>query len=290
MGEKILLLGSTGKMGVALRNIFVGNYSIVCKNSSDFDALDFVQVRNLLEKNKPEIVINTVALLGIDLCEKEPEKAFQINTLFPKFLAELSNEKGFLLVHFSTDAVFNDEKGDFYTESDLPQPLNIYGCTKYGGDCFVQAIAKRYYLFRIAILFGEAAKNTQFVEKMLQKIKEGQKVLKISADIISSPTYSKDVAREIKKILENSSEFGLYHVANEGKASLYDLMKEITESLNLDVRVEKASYKDFPFFGIKNTYTPLRSEKITPLRHWKEAINEYCDSIKKLPQWTNYDR
>lgn len=281
MSKRILLLGSTGKMGLALRHIFRDDYLIIGKNSRDFDALNFEQVRTIIGESSPDIVINTVAFLGIDPCEKEPERAFRLNTLYPKFLAELSNSNGFLLIHFSTDAVFSDEKGDFYTEKDCPRPLNLYGFTKYGGDCFIQAITKRYYLFRIPVLFGEATKNNQFVEKMLQKIHEGQKVLKISGDIISSPTYSRDVAREVWRIMDASYQFGLYHIANEGKASLYDLMKEITENLNLDVEVEAASYKEFPFLGIKNTFTPIKSEKVSPLRHWKEAVKGYCNNIEK---------
>lgn len=282
MNKKILLLGSTGKMGVALKNVLERDYLIIGKNTNDFDAFNFQQVRGLIEQNRPDIVINTIAYLGIEPCEKEPEKALALNTLYPKFLAEISNELGFLLVHFSTDAVFDNAKRDFYTEKDCPRPLNIYGFTKYGGDCFIQTIAKCYYIFRLSILFGEVNKNRQFVEKMLQKVKEGQKVLKISADIIASPSYSKDIARQVKKILEASPPFGLYHIANEGKASLYDLMKEIAENLNLDVEIKKASYKDFPSQGIKNTYTPIKSEKIDPLRPWQEAVQEYCKNIKNL--------
>ncbi len=280
MSKKLLLLGSTGKMGVALRKEFKDDYLIIGKSSRDFDALNFQQVRNLIEQTSPDIVINTVAYLGIDPCEKDPEQAFRLNTLYPKLLAELSNEKQFLLLHFSTDAVFNDVKRDLYTENDCPYPLNIYGFTKYGGDCFIQAIAKSYYILRISVLFGEATKNTQFVEKMLQKIKEGQNVLNVSGDIIGSPTYSLDVAGQVRRILEESFEFGLYHIANEGKASLYDLIKEIVVNLDIDVEVKMASYKDFPYIGIKNTYTPIKSEKIASLRSWQKAVKEYCDSIK----------
>jgi len=281
MAKKVLLLGSTGKMGTALREVFASGYSVIGKNSKDFDALNISQVRGLIEEIKPDILINTVALLGIDPCEKEPEKALRLNTLYPKFLAELSKEKSFLLVHFSTDAVFNDEKGDFYSESDRPCPLNIYGFTKYGGDCFVQAIAQHYYIFRISLLFGETNKDTQFVEKMLQKVREGQNFLRVSDDIFSSPTYSKDVAKEIKRIIEADYPFGIYHIANEGKASLCELMQEIIKNLGLSVKVEKASYKDFPHSGRKNTCTPLKSEKISLLRPWRDAVKEYCCNIKK---------
>jgi dTDP-4-dehydrorhamnose reductase len=277
VGKKVLLLlGHTGKMGVALKDVFESDYYLIGKNSSNFDAGNFEQVQNTIEVNNPDIVINAVAFSGIDHCEKDPEKALRLNTLYPKLLAELSNEKGFLLVHFSTDAVFNDDKGDFYIEKDYPQPFNIYGLTKYGGDLFIQAIAKCYYIFRLSILFGDTTKNTQFVEKMLQKVREGHKVLECSDDIICSPTYSKDVAKGVRRILENSLLFGLYHVANQGKASLYDLMKEIIGNLDLDVRVERTSYKDFPSCGKKNTYTPIKSQKIDSLRPWKEAVKDYC--------------
>jgi len=279
MNKKILILGNTGKIGIALSETLKGNYALTGKNSKDFDASDFKVIRTMIDDVKPDIVINTVAFMGIDPCEAEPEKAFLINALLPKFLADISLEYGFLFIHFSTDAVFNDEKRDFYVEDDIPKPLNVYGATKYSGDCFIQAISKKYYIFRLPVLFGKAIKNNQFVEKMLEKIKNGQKVLKISDDIISSPTYSYDVALKIKEALSASLPFGLYHIANEGKASLYELMSEILKCLNLDARAEKASYKDFAFKGIKNTFTPIRSRKTNPLRPWREALKDYCQKI-----------
>lgn len=280
MDKKILLFGSTGKMGGALKAAFGGQHKVICKSSRDFDAADFNQVEKVLNENSPDIVINTVAFLGIDPCEKDPQKAFLLNTLYPKLLAEMSNKLGFVLVHFSTDAVFNDKKGDYYIESDMPAPVNVYGFTKYGGDCFISAIAERYYIFRLSVLFGETVKETQFVEKMLAKVREGHKVLRVSDDIVSSPTYSLDAATEIKRIVDAALPYGLYHIANEGKASLYDFMGQIIETLGLDVRVEGASHKEFSSYGRKNTLTPIRSEKINPLRPWREALKDYCGNIK----------
>lgn len=280
MNKKILLLGHSGKMGTALKDILEKKYKVACKNSKDFDAANFDQVRSLIEKHKPDIVINTVALLGIDTCEKEPKKALKLNTLFPKLLAELSKEKDFLLVHFSTDAVFDGKKKDFYTEKDTPRPLNKYGLTKHQGDCFIQKIAKRYYIFRISILFGKSKKGNQFVETMLNKIKKGGKVLRLADDIVLSPTYSKDVAKEVARIIEDFYPYGLYHLVNEGKGSLCELMREIVKNLNLNCRIEKASYKEFPFIGEKNTYTPLKSDKVLLLRPWTKAVADYCNSIK----------
>jgi len=265
-------------MGTALSSIFE-NYDLVCKNSKDFDACDFDSVRELVNEVKPDILINTVALVGIDPSEDNPEKAYQLNTLYPGLLANLSKELGFLLIHFSTDGVFCDRDEGYYNESDKPRPLHIYGITKYGGDCLIQALTEKYYICRIPLLFGETTKKNQFVEKMLEKSKVGP--VKIADDLYSSPSYSKDIAREVKRMIEEGLPFGLYHVVNEGKASLYDVFKEIVENFKLDIKVERASYKDFPSKSIKNTMTPMKSEKIKCLRPWREAVVEYTKSLKK---------
>ena len=259
-GKRILLLGSSGKCGTAIGNIFGDAYEIVGKNSTHFDAGDLQQVRGLVRECACDIVVNAVAFVGIDQCEREPEKACAVNTLFPKLLAELSAEMRFLLVHFSTDAVFADRTSGYYVESDSPRPCNSYGFTKAGADSFVQSIARRYYLVRIALQFGETKKGNQFVEKMLQRVKEGRKVLDVSADIVSSPSYSKDVARRLRGLIEEEAPFGLYHLANDGQASLFDLMQAVVLALSLPVEVRKASYKDFPSLGTRNTFTPIQSE------------------------------
>jgi len=269
-------------MGLALNEVLKEDYTVIGKNSKDFDAENFDEVRDMIENIKPDIVINTVAFLGIDPCEKDPMKALKLNALYPKLLAELSNKIGFLLVHFSTDAVFNNEKNDLYVESDTPKPLNVYGLTKYGGDCFIQAIAIKYYIFRLSVLFGKSIKNNQFIEKMLQKVEEGNNVIKIADDVVSSPSYSLDIANEIKKILRSSLPFGLYHLINDGKATLFELIFEIVKNLNLNIKVEKASFKDFPYIGIKNLNTPIKSEKIRPLRPWKEAVKDYTQKLNEV--------
>ena len=105
--------------------------------------------------------------------------------------------------------------------------------------------------------------------------------MRVSADIYTSPSYSKDIAWEVKGILEEELPFGVYHIVNEGKASLYDVFKEIVENLKLDVTVERASHKEFPSKAIKSVVTPMKSEKIKSLRPWREAIAEYTKSFEE---------
>jgi dTDP-4-dehydrorhamnose reductase len=282
MAKKILIFGSTGKMGCAINNAFGAGYEVIGKNSTDFDARDIAALPDLISRVMPDIVCNAVAFAGLEQCEQNPQDAFCVNALFPRALARLSAAMKFRLVHFSTDAVFNDEKKDYYRESDASRPLNVYGATKYAGDCFVLAQAPSAYIFRISILFGRTTKCTQFVEKMLARAAAGERLLRISGDIIASPTYAKDAACAVRAMLEEDAPGGLYHLVNEGKASLYDLMKEIVRSLRLPVEIAEVSHRDFPSTAIKNTYTPLASEKIKPLRPWREAVGEYCQAIKAL--------
>lgn len=281
MTYKILLLGHTGKMGCALYKVLQEDYEVIGKNSQDFDAADPEQVKIMIKEVRPDIVINTVAFHGIDPCETQPEKALAVNTLHTKLLAELSNEMHFLLVHFSTDAIFDNQKEKVYVESDTPKPINIYGVTKYGADCFIQAIANKYYVIRYSLLFGENPRNNQLVEKMLNKIKNGEEI-KMADDITCSPSYSLDIAQEVKRILKSSLPYGVYHVVNNGQATLFELMTEAAKILNLNASIKKASFRDFNHLAIKNTDTLLTSEKINTLRPWREALKEYIENLPDI--------
>lgn len=279
MAKRLLLLGCTGKMGTAVRDAFAAGYEIIGRNSRDFDAADFDRLTADIEDAEPDIVVNTVAHLGIDQCELDPDRACRLNALLPQHLAGLSRAKGYTLVHFSTDAVFDGSKGDFYVESDPPKPLNVYGRSKHEGDCAVQAIAGRHLLVRTSILFGRTAGQTQFVERMLARARGGRAPLRVADDLVLSPSHAGDVAREVRRLLEGPYPSGLYHLANAGKATLYELMAEVVAGLGLDVRLERASYRDFPSVGMKNTHTPLASERVPLLRPWRDAVRSYCEGI-----------
>lgn len=277
--KKMLLLGCTGKVGTAVRSVFCHDHRVVGKGRGDFDAADLGQVERLVRADRYDIVVNAAAFVGIDQCEMEPARAFAVNTLFPGLLAKLSAGLGFLLVHFSTDAVFSGEGSRPYLEDDCPRPINIYGLTKHAGDCLIQADAGRHYLVRISLQFGGNPRENQFVESMLARVRLGQKRLEIAADITCSPSFSRDVALQLKRLVDDEAPFGLYHVANDGQASLHELMSEIFSRLGLEVDLRLASHRDFPSVGRKNTWAVLGSQKIPPLRPWRDAVREYCAAL-----------
>jgi dTDP-4-dehydrorhamnose reductase len=115
---------------------------------------------------------------------------------------------------------------------------------------------------------------------MIRLVRQGQRILRVPVDIISSPSYSRDIAAALRELIDGRAPCGLYHVANQGSASLYDLMVEISRELALNVVVEKASSKEYPSVGRKNIYTPIASEKLKPLRPWQEAVKEFCGRVR----------
>ncbi len=280
MKNKLLLLGASGKMGTALSRAFSDDYDVIPKTSAHFDGADEAGVKALIEETRPHLIVNAVALLGIDRCDQEPELAFKLNTLLPKTCAIMAKKVNACLIHLSTAAVFDGKKNDFYHESDIPSPLNIYGATKLAGDAMVKAHLKEHYIFRIPIIFGPSSRDDQFTEIMLKRAVDGQP-LRIADDVYDSPSYSLDVAGEIRQTVVKKSPFGLYHITNRGKASLYELVSYFVEKAGLNVPVQRASYRDFPFVGLKNTNTPMTTIKLKPLRSWQRAADDYLALLRK---------
>jgi dTDP-4-dehydrorhamnose reductase len=273
--DKVLIFGATGKLGSAITLAFkAAGYDVITFSSATFDINNYHEVASILDKAQPDIVINCAAMLGIDACHVNPSKAFVMNALFPRQLAIESNRLDYQLIHFSTDAVFAGRVSSPYSEEDVPNPVNQYGFTKYASEQLVQECSEQAYVFRIPMLFGLGGAGSQFVEKMLH-LATSKDELKIASDIITSPSYSNDIAKEVLAISLSSSDFGLYHLANAGAASLYDLMTHAKQQLGFKSEIIPVSYKHFSFVGDKNTETPLVTIKRSPLRHWREAFDDY---------------
>jgi len=275
MAKKVLLFGYTGKLGRALHKALAADFEVIAKNTSDFDAMNFASADRLIDEFQPDIIVNPVAYLGIDACEQNPYPTSVLNTLFPQHLARRCAETGAAVVQFSTESVFSGKLKRAVTEDDIPDPINNYGFTKYMSEVTVRDTLEAHYIFRLPVLFGENPRRNQFVEKMLDMARNG-KDLRIADDIITAPTYAKDAAERIAQMLKDETPFGLYHMANEGQATLFDLMSEAVKILALPVKVARASLNDFPSVGAKNTITPLKMTKASPLRPWQEALQAYC--------------
>jgi len=277
---RVLITGANGQLGTDLCKVFKDEYELVSLTHADIEITDINSVKKALEHCKPDIVINTAAYVRVDDCEIYPEKAFLVNAVGVKNIAELSHILGAALVHISTDYVFDGKKGAPYTEDDTPNPINTYGISKLAGEYYAK-LTEKYYIIRVSSLFGVAGareKGGNFVETMIKKAKNKEKIAVVD-DMIMSPTYTKDAARMIKKIIEKNLPYGIYHAANEGFCSWYEFAKKIFEFLNLNVELKSIKARDLNLRAKRPVFSALGNEKLSKyvfkMPNWQKALKEY---------------
>jgi dTDP-4-dehydrorhamnose reductase len=279
----IILIGSNGQLGTDIVKLFNHDWKIKGVTQDDIDITDFPGVRRLVEKYKPDIIINTAAYHNVPECEKNPEQAFLVNTIAVRNLANLCRALNIKLIHFSTDYVFDGKKRRPYHEDDIPNPLNVYATSKLAGEFFVKLIPN-YYLIRVASLFGTAGclgkGGTNFVESILKLAKTNPK-LEVTSNITSSPTYTYDAALKIKEMIKNNYPPGTYHITNSGSCTWYEFALEIFKLSNMKIKVEPKEEKEEQAGVRRPLFSPLTTKKLTALRPWQEALKHYLASRPK---------
>lgn len=269
---KILILGHKGILGHELTDVFKKDHELVLW---DREQIDISQKEETLEKIgelKPEIVINAAAYTAVDDAESNEDLAYQVNGYAVGFLAEICKEINALLIHFSTDYVFDGKNKIGYREDCVYQPLNMYGESKALGEKLILDIEPRYYLIRTSWLFGKHGKN--FVETMLRLVKEG-KDLKVVNDQFGSPTCAKDLAEKVKELIESQKPSGIYHLTNSDFCSWYEFAVKIFELAGLKPNIKPVSSEEFPTPAKRPTYSMLINTKLPPMRKWQEALKDY---------------
>lgn len=280
---RVLLIGSTGMVGSALLRRRSSADVWLRADHGELDLADPRQIADAIERHAPDLVVNTAAFLGADPCALNPGQASAVNALGPWHLARACGRRGIALAHFSTDAVFDGAKGAPYTEEDCPRPLSLYGLTKNLGDLAVQANCPRHWVLRIPLLFGTREnRGAAFVDRMLGLARGGRREFRVSDDVVSSPSFSDDIADEALRVVLGGAPCGLYHLRNAGEASLYDLTAAVFGRLGIEASVERARAADFAAGeqDRKPLRTPLGSVKREPLRPWEEALDDYVAQLR----------
>ncbi|MPT35366.1 MAG: dTDP-4-dehydrorhamnose reductase, partial [Flavobacterium sp.] len=196
----VLVTGSSGQLGQSLQSISE-NYpeiDFVFASSSDLDITDKEKVSAYFQKIQPAYCINTAAYTAVDKAESESEKAFQVNVKGPQNLAEACEKYNTVLIHISTDFVFDGEKSTPYTEEDIPNPKGVYGKTKLEGEQVIQTTWSKYYIVRTSWVYSEFGNN--FMKTMLRLASE-RDTLNVVADQIGTPTYAVDLAEALVTII-----------------------------------------------------------------------------------------
>lgn len=276
-----MLLGSSGLLGTAIETI-CKQRNIQCAGltHTDLEITHKEEVEDAIRKFTPGVVINATGLVGVRACEAEPEKAFSVNTIAVSNLAKICEGAHIVLVQPSTHTVFDGTKDDYYTEEDQPNPLQIYGASKYAAECLVRNICRKNYIIRLPTFYGRRRnKSLGFIDKVLAWIDEGE-ILRVADDKVDSPTYNLDIASAVITLLKDSWSYGVYHIANSGTTTLYDFVLEIVKLLGSDTKVARAKDSDFWFTAPNAVKTAMKSVKLPPPRSWQEALCEYIEGLK----------
>lgn len=275
---KVAIIGANGQLGTDLVEAF-GNSAIPLKHS-DIDVCK-PSTFSILKKEKPDIIINTASYVKVKEAEVETEEALKINAVGALNIAKLSKEINATNVYISTDYVFDGTKKTPYTEDDSPNPINVYGLSKYAGELFTKNYCNKYYIIRVASLFGKAGssgKGGNFIETMINKA-NNKETIKVVNDILISPTYTKDVAENLKKFLSMKPKFGVYHFANSGYCSWYDMTKEIFKILKINITLMPISSNEFSDTVNRPKFSVLKNKKLEKLGikmpDWKVALKNY---------------
>ncbi len=234
--QTILLLGNTGQLGWEAQRCLSCLGQVIALDYPDVDFAHPEQLRGLVRSVKPSVIYNAVAYTAVDRAESEPEKAHLINAVAPGVLAEAARESSAVLIHVSTDYVFDGAKGSPYSEEDAPNPLNIYGQTKWEGEKAVQQVGGSYLTFRTSWVYSN--RRDSFVTKVLQWARQ-QPVMRVVTDQVGNPTWARLLAEVTAQVLARSGpdgydwigeRSGLYHLAGDGCASRYEWTQAILQN------------------------------------------------------------
>ncbi len=284
--KKILIIGSHGMLGQDLKRVFERdmNWEAFAYDREEIDITSEDGLRKKISEVGPSAIINATGYNAVDKCETdeiEYELAKKINGYGPGFLAKIAKEKNIPVVHFSTDYVFDGEKGE-YAEADKPLPISNYGRSKLLGEEEIQKNTDAYWLIRTSKLFGRPGKSAMskksFFDTMIAFAKDNS-VLKIVDEEKSCFTYAPDLALETKKMIEEKIPFGIYHVTNAGPCTWYEAAGELFKLAKMDVEVIPVGSSEFPRPAKRPRSSVLLNTKLKPLRHYVDALKEYLKEI-----------
>lgn len=278
MPKKVLVTGANGQLGATIKALFSKNEDNITFTFVSKEALDITKAKEVKTffKNKSfHFCINCAAYTDVEQAEKTPEIAYKVNAEGVKNLAEACKASQTILIHMSTDYVFDGEKTEPNTTEDLPNPINEYGKSKLLGEQYIQNILYQYFIIRTSWLYGEHGNN--FVKTML-RLAETRNEIPVVNDQMGTPTYAGDVAELILHIINsNNKNFGLFHYSNEGVASWYDFAEAIFRLSNFSTQVFPVTTANYPTAAKRPLYSVLNSSKLKnqfhiKAPHWRDRL------------------
>ena len=280
---KVAVIGANGQLGTDVVKAFSKKSDeVISLTHADIDLASMDSVSTRIRGLKPDVIVNTAAMHHVENCEKDPVLAFAVNGIGSRNLAIAANEMNAILIHVSTDYVFDGAKQSPYVESDAPHPLNVYGNTKLSGEHFVRSIAAKYFVLRTSAIYGKspcrAKGGLNFIELMLKFARERGEVRVVDSEFVT-PTPTIEIAQQIVA-LSRSDVYGLYHGTAEGSCSWHEFAKEIFALTNTPVKLHVAGPNEFPAKVPRPTYSVLenrglKAHALSVYRPWRDGLREY---------------
>jgi len=283
---KVLVTGARGMLGSDLCPIFDHQHELLATDLEELDVRDPGAVFETFEEFRPELVLHLAALTNVDGCQGMRDETFLTNALGTKHIALASARVGAAMVYISTGSVFDGTKSEPYTEFDFPNPRSEYSKAKYQGEMMVRELIREHYIVRAGWMFGGGHRDKKFVGKIISLARQG-KPLQVVDDKFGSPTYTKDMAEGILKLVQTGW-YGTYHLANEGCCSRYEYACKVLELAGIEgYPVQPVSSEVFPLPAPRPRMEAIRDHllqllKLRWMRPWDEALQDYIRNHLQL--------
>lgn len=285
--KKIIVIGSNGQLGNCIRKIapdFELDYEFIFTDSQTVDITNEDQVNTFFSNEKPDFCINASAYTAVDLAEKESEKAFAINADGVANLAKACAENRAILIHVSTDYVFDGETNLDYSEDDFTSPIGVYGESKLKGEELALEINPETIIVRTSWLYSEFNKN--FVKTMLHLFSQKDE-LGIVADQYGQPTNANDLAKAIMDIIETPKKtFGVFHFSNYPETTWFEFAKKIAEFSQSSVKLNALTTEQYPTPAKRPKRSTMCLDKIEKIykiepKHWENSLEECIEILSQ---------
>lgn len=282
----ILVTGSKGQLARCIKDLTksFNNDTFIFTDVEELDITDSALVDSFFQQNQIDYCINCAAYTAVDKAETETELAYAVNAKGAENLAITCAKNNTTLIHISTDFIFDGNKNTSYLETDKPNPLSVYGKSKLDGELRIQKKIDQLFIIRTSWLYSEYGAN--FLKTMLRLGKE-KTTLSVVSDQIGSPTYAKDLAYTILKLIEKQSvNYGIYHYSNQGKTSWYGFAKAIFEIQDINIQLNSISTEGYPTPAKRPIFSELNTLKIREelnitIPYWKESLKTAIKNLEK---------
>jgi dTDP-4-dehydrorhamnose reductase len=285
MSGPVLVVGAGGRLGAAVVDAFA-DQAVVALTRTSLDITDPGSVRATVGRVRPSAIINCAAFNDVDGAEDRPADALAINAFAVRSLARAAEECGAVLVHYSTDFVFDGHAATPYPETAAPAPRSTYGLSKLLGE-WLALDAPRAYVLRVESLFGAAPRWTGR-RGSLDGIVDGleqEKDVTVFTDRVVSPSYVLDIAASTRHLLESGAERGLYHCVNSGHATWHDVAVETARLLGVRARLVPTTFAGMTFKADRPLYCALSNQKLAsagyPMPRWQDALARWLASRRQ---------